>query len=178
MTSGYLPVCVDLDGTLIRGDVTAKAVATYAKRNFFNVLRMFYWFLHGRAHLKHRLALEVTLDASSLEYNRDVLNFIDKKKAAGHKIFLATACNRQYAEEVADFLGIFDGVFASDRNVNLRAEVKAQALTTIFGRGGFIYVGNSLDDVKVWDQSAECLLVAPSRCVLKKMRRRKCTVFH
>jgi phosphoglycolate phosphatase-like HAD superfamily hydrolase len=102
-----------------------------------------------------------------------LLNFITRKKTAGHKIFLATACNKRYADEIADFLNIFDGVFASDGRVNLRAEYKAMALVRIFGPRGFIYVGNSLDDIKVWDQSAECILVAPSKLVLAKMRYRK-----
>jgi phosphoglycolate phosphatase-like HAD superfamily hydrolase len=166
------PVCVDLDGTLIDEDVTQKALKIYVKRDFLNIFRVILWLLHGRAYLKHQLAQSVKLDVGSLRYNDNLLKYIAEKKNAGCKIFLATACNWDYAEDIADHLGIFDGVFASNDCVNLRAEAKALALVTMFGENGFVYVGNSHDDVCVWDKSAECIVVSPSVGVLWRMRNR------
>jgi FMN phosphatase YigB (HAD superfamily) len=166
------PICVDLDGTLINEDVTLKAMKIYAKCNFLNIFRMILWLLRGRAYLKHQLARLVRLDVASLPYNINLLKFLSKKKSGGCKIFLATACNRVYAEDIADHLGIFDGVFASDGCVNLRAEAKAFALVTMFGENGFDYVGNSHDDVCVWSRSAGCVVVSPSVGVLWRMRGR------
>jgi phosphoserine phosphatase len=171
------PLCVDLDGTLVRDDVTAIALNRYVRDNFLHVFRVFYWFLRGRAYLKHKLSQNIRLDASVLNYNQKFLNFIIDERKKGRRIFLATASNQSYAHEIADFLNIFDGVFASDERVNLRAEAKAIALTTIFGKNGFAYAGNSKDDLKVWDRSAECILVAPQKTALKKMQGRKYVLF-
>ncbi|MDR1334349.1 MAG: hypothetical protein LBJ71_03965 [Holosporaceae bacterium] len=167
-----MPICVDLDGTLIDEDVTLKALEIYVKSDFSNIFRVILWLLRGRAYLKHQLAQFVRLDVSSLSYNDNLLKYIAKKKSDGCKIFLATACNRVYAEDIADHLGIFDGVFASSDCVNLRAEAKALALVMMFGENGFVYAGNSHDDVCVWGKSAECVVVSPSIGVLWRMRNR------
>jgi hypothetical protein len=172
-----LPICIDLDGTLLREDVTEKAFKAYVKNSFCNVFRAFFWILRGRAYLKQKLAESVELDAASLKYNKKFLEFVLNKKKEGHKIFLATACSRIYADKVADYLGIFDGVFASDERTNLRAEAKARTLVAIFGENGFIYAGNSKDDVYVWDKCAECVLASPTKCALKKMRGRNYLLF-
>ncbi|MDR2646036.1 MAG: hypothetical protein LBC04_02580 [Holosporaceae bacterium] len=164
------PLCVDLDGTLIEEDVTLKAVKIYVNCSFFNLIMVLVWIIRGRAYLKYRIAQRVDLDVKSLSYRRKLLTFIREKKNKGHKIFLATACNQIYADSISDYLGIFDGVFASTERKNLRAEAKAQALVRAFGRKGFDYAGNSNDDIFVWKESAECILVAPTKNVLKKMQ--------
>ncbi|MDR2107423.1 MAG: hypothetical protein LBO73_02815 [Holosporaceae bacterium] len=171
------PLCTDLDGTLIKGDVTRKAAGIFAKRSFLNIFRMFFWLLRGRARFKQKLAESVDPDAASFEYNGVFLEFIRQKKKEGRRIFLATAANRIHAQKLADYLGIFDGVLASTNIVNLRAEAKARALIMLFGENGFAYAGNSEDDVKVWDKTDECILVSPSKAALKKMQNKKYLLF-
>jgi hydroxymethylpyrimidine pyrophosphatase-like HAD family hydrolase len=218
------PICVDLDGTLIRNDVTIRAFRAYLAGSVWSVFSVVFWLIKGRAYLKKQLASSVNLDPSLLDYNNDFLQFIIDKKKEGHKIFLATACDKIYADQIAEFLSIrllskpiaskdflvvsepkvhssasenqnigstqkipdgekfreqsiFDGVFASDGVTNLRAEAKAQALVTAFGKSGFIYAGNSEDDLKVWNKSAEYILVSPSKRVLRRMRGQKYLLF-
>jgi phosphoserine phosphatase len=171
------PICVDLDGTLIRNDVTIEAARVFVKRSFWNVFKIFFWFLRGRAYLKRKLALQVDLDVSLLEYNKKFLDYIISRKSRGHSIFLATACDSIYAEKIADCLKIFDGVFASNGKANLRAKAKAGALVEMFGERGFIYAGNSKDDMYVWNKSASCILVNPPRSVLNCMKKRKYLLF-
>ncbi len=127
--------------------------------------------------MKKRLSENVELDVSKLDYNRKFLDFIISKKNDGHQLFLATACDRSYAEKVADSLKIFDGVFSSDGVSNLRASAKAYALVTIFGDRGFIYAGNSKDDLDVWEKSDSCILVNPSKSILKKIKNKKYVLF-
>jgi phosphoserine phosphatase len=172
-----IPLCVDLDGTLIEDDVTLKALGIYVKRRFFNIFVVFFWMLHGRAYLKHKLAQCVDLDVESLRYRTEFLTFVRKRNEGGYRIFLATACNQVYANRIADYLGVFDGVFASTDRINLRASAKARALVAWFGKGKFDYAGNSSDDIPVWNESAECILVAPTVFVLKKMHGRKYLLF-
>ncbi len=171
------PICIDLDGTLIRDDVTVEAIKLFVRRNPLNLFKIFVWFLSGRAYLKKMLAINVDLDISALQYNKSFLEFLIRKKKEGHKLFLATASDQSYANKVADCLKIFDGVFASDGVVNLRAEAKADTLVAIFGKDGFIYAGNSKDDIYVWDKIAECILVSPTKSALKKMRNREYILF-
>jgi hydroxymethylpyrimidine pyrophosphatase-like HAD family hydrolase len=174
----FKPICVDLDGTLIKNDVTIEATRILIKQSFWNIFKICAWFLNGRTYLKRKLAIHVDLDVSDLDYNEELLDFIRSKRNEGHQIFLATACDVGYANKIADYLGIFDGVFASDANINLRAEAKALALATIFGEGGFIYAGNSEDDIYVWNKSAECILVNPTQSVINRMKGRRYLLFN
>ncbi|MDR0677386.1 MAG: hypothetical protein LBF57_01770 [Holosporaceae bacterium] len=171
------PICIDLDGTLIKEDVTFEACKIFIKRNYFNIFIIFGWLIQGRAHLKHMLGKCVEIDVSSLTYNKTLLEYIIKKKREGHKIFLATACNQIYANKVASHLKLFDGIFASSDQINLRSKAKAKALSTIFGEKGFIYAGNSVDDLKVWKKSSECILVTPTKSALRGMRGRDYLLF-
>lgn len=172
-----LPICVDLDGTLIHDDVTILALNKFVSRSCLHVFQVGAWFLRGRAYLKQQLALRVPLDPSCLRYNSAFLLYIKDKRKAGHRIFLATACNISYANAVAGYLGIFDGVFASDDVTNLRAEKKARALVMQFGNAGFVYAGNSKDDVAVWKYSAGNVLVTPTKSALKAMRGKQYVLF-
>ncbi|MDR1551387.1 MAG: haloacid dehalogenase-like hydrolase [Holosporaceae bacterium] len=173
-----LPICVDLDGTLIKGDVTMEAVKSYWRRDWLlNPFRLLYWLFLGRAQFKQNLAERVELDVSRLHYHEGLLKFLLDRKKKGHKVFLVTASNESFAGKVADHIGIFDGVLASNVRVNLRAKAKAEALVTIFGEKGFIYAGNSNDDLHVWRRSAGCIMMSPTNKMLKKVRGRRCIVF-
>lgn len=172
-----LPICVDLDGTLIRNDVTMIALKCFLKQRFWNVFLVIWWFFHGRARLKYELSKFVKLDFSKLDYNIEFLNFLKKKKNDGNHLFLATACNEKYAFFVADYLKIFDGIFASDINNNLRADNKANKLVSVFGEKKFVYAGNSKDDLKVWRHAAQIIIVAPAKNVLKELSGKEFILF-
>jgi phosphoserine phosphatase len=173
------PLCVDLDGTLIREDVTLLALKKFLRRNpLVNAAKIIYWLLEGgRACLKQKLALEVPIDVSTLSYNKKLLDFLLRRKSEGIRLFLVTACDKVYAEKIADSVGIFDGILASDGRVNLRALAKATTLVTLFGEQGFSYAGNSMDDVAVWDKCSECIIVDPTPSVLKAMENREYLLF-
>jgi hydroxymethylpyrimidine pyrophosphatase-like HAD family hydrolase len=177
VTDNLKPICVDLDGTLIRNDITVEAIKIFIKRRFGNIFKTILWFLRGRAYLKKKLASKVDIDIDSLDYNQEFLSFIMEKRNEGHRIFLATACDHVYAYKIADHLQMFDGVFSSNGEINLRAESKANTLAAIFGDRGFIYAGNSKDDIHVWNKSAECILVNPTKSVLHAMKNKKYLLF-
>lgn len=171
-----VPICVDLDGTLIRDDVTTIAATECVKRNIFNTFRLLFWCCGGIAHFKRRLSEVVPIDPTKLNYNEEFLEYLKRQKSNGHEIFLATGCDKRYADAVADYLKIFDGVFASDGKINLRGKNKANKLKTFFGND-FIYAGNSVYDVPVWDVCKEAVLVSPTRGALHGMQGRKYRLF-
>ena len=165
-----MPICVDLDGTLISEDITVISVKKFLTQSLWNIFKIMVWYFYGMPYLKKRVAQQINVDVSELTYNRKLLEFLKKKKVEGHKIFLATASDEILANKVADFLKIFDGVFASDGHAYLKAEVKANTLMTIFGEKGFIYAGNSIHDVPVWRKAAESILVNPDADAVAMMK--------
>ena len=154
-----LPLCVDLDGTLIATDLLWESYFALARRRPADLARTPAWLLRGRARLKSEIASRVELDASTLPYRREVVDFLAAEKARGRKLVLATASDRRLAQAVADHLGLFDEVMASDADGNLKGRAKLAALERRFGRGGFAYLGDSAADLPIWEGAGETLLV-------------------
>lgn len=170
-------ICVDLDGTLINSDLSIEAAKKFVRKNVFNIFRLAVWYFKGIQYLKYRVAEEVELDPSILPYNFSFLSYLTLKKSDGCKIYLATGATEKYANQVADYLKVFDGVFASDQEINLIGENKAEKLTKTFQKSGFDYAGNSVDDVPVWLQAAKKILVTPTPKALKLMKSIPHTLF-
>jgi 4-hydroxybenzoate polyprenyltransferase/phosphoserine phosphatase len=145
-----LPLVIDLDGTLLRSDVLVESGLQFIREQPERVFSLFRWLTAGKAALKHRLAAEVDLDVTSLPYDRAILDFILSERLRGRRIVLATATNIGIAARVADHLGLFDEVLASDADRNLSGAVKRAALVDAYGEAGFDYAGNAAEDVAVW----------------------------
>lgn len=168
-----VPLCVDLDGTLIKTDLLWEHLARLLRRNPVMIFRVLIWWLRGRAKLKQQLARRVKVDPATLPYHAEFLAWLKEQKAAGRKLVLATASDLQMALPVAEHVGLFDEVLGSDGKVNLRSGNKLKVLTEKFGPKGFDYAGNSTADYAVWRGSRQAIVVNASRAVLNKAA--KCT---
>jgi 4-hydroxybenzoate polyprenyltransferase/phosphoserine phosphatase len=152
-------LCVDLDGTLIRGNVLWECVLAVLKTHPSALLQVPFWLLSGRAALKRQLAARGHLDPARLPYRQQVVDFLRQEKSAGRRIALVTAADRELAESVARYLGLFDEVHASDGQVNLKGANKAGLLAERFAETGFDYIGDSAADVEVWRNSRAAYVV-------------------
>ncbi|MEM9677555.1 MAG: UbiA family prenyltransferase [Pseudomonadota bacterium] len=157
------PLCVDLDGTLVRTDLLHEAVFLLLRLNAFYLFFLPLWLLKGKAHLKAQIAQRVTPDAETLPYNSSVLEEIGNARSQGRPVVLATASPTGWANAVAKHLGVFDSVEASDGQTNLSARTKANKLSGRFGKRGYDYIGNSKADIAVWEDAREALVVPGER---------------
>ncbi len=155
-----IPLCVDLDGTLVKLDTLHQALFLLLRRDLASIFRIPGWILKGKAHLKNQIMQRVTLDASVLPYNRPFLNWLNEQHAGGRKLILATASNYRTAQAVANHLGIFDETLASDETTNLRQHRKLEAIKERFPKFG--YAGNDAYDIPLWEAAEEVILVNPT----------------
>lgn len=151
----------DLDGTLIKSDLLIESFLVYIKASFFAFFDVFVWLFSGKATLKRQLASRIFLNPANLPYNKDVLAYLQGEKSKGRYIVLASASNSLLVEGVAAHLDVFDEVISS-KGKNLSGSNKAEFLSERFGRAGFEYIGNSTDDIPVWNSSASAVVVASS----------------
>jgi phosphoserine phosphatase len=164
-----MPLVLDLDGTLIAGDLLHKSFVAVLRRNPFVVVRCAIWLLGGRAALKRQLALRARIDWDRLQLHQDIVALAIREKAAGRVIVLATAADAVLAEQLASRLGFIDQVFASDGQQNLKGSAKAEMLSRLFP-AGFIYAGDSAADLSVWRQARGIVLVNARRSVTEAAR--------
>jgi len=162
-----IPWSIDMDGTLIDEDVTEIAVRkSFTNPIFWPFLLWglilfglkgpagFYRFLENR--IPMRPSREVT-------YNEELKSLIESHRARGGKAVLATASHVNSGLNVVEDGGpaisaLFDDVWGScmdgdEKNVlDMAAERKASVLDRFLcqGKKGFVYAGNSKDDLSVW----------------------------
>lgn len=160
---------VDLDGTLLRTDTLLEMLSAHLRQHpndIFRLLRL--WFTAGKAALKQTIALEVTLEWGALPFEPCVWKTIEEAKRDGRDVVLATASNETVARAIANHVGMFDEVIASNGAVNLKGPTKATALVERFGVGGFDYIGNDRHDLPVLENARAGFLVAPSALLLRR----------
>jgi 4-hydroxybenzoate polyprenyltransferase/phosphoserine phosphatase len=155
-----LPLVIDLDGTLLRGDLLQESALRLLAVAPLQALRLPLWLMAGKAALKRGIADRVTLDVATLPYDERVLTWIDEERARGRHLVLCTASDERYAQAVAMHLGRFDEVIASDGQTNVSARRKAARLVERFGAQGFDYAGNSRDDLPVWAAARQAIVVS------------------
>ncbi len=166
-----VPLCVDLDGTLIRTDVLWESLVQLVKRRPLQALAIPFWWSRGRANLKREIAARVELDVAVLPYHQPFLAYLRTEHRAGRTLILATAADRRLAEPVARHIGLFADVVASDGTTNLRGHNKVRHLTERLGPRGFDYAGNSTVDLPVWQGSRRALVVNADERLAQRARK-------
>lgn len=162
---------MDLDGTLIEGDASWISVRTLFQRSPFVAFGLLPLFFVDRAKFKHELSRRYVPDPATLTFIPEVVAFAREQRAAGRTVVLATASNIAIASRVADHLQCFDEVIASDEHTFRGGRGKAKALTERFGEKGFVYAGNEVRDLPVWEAAAAAILVrvpGPVAAIAKK----------
>lgn len=174
--SATLPLCVDLDGTLVKSDTLLDSLCLLARRHPATLLRVPGWLARGKANLKREITARVPLDVAYLPYNEALVLYLREQAAAKRPIYLSTGADAAFGDRIAEYLGIFNGVFSSDGRTNLTGARKLQALEEQFGRGGFAYVGNSRADVPLLRAAGSAMLANPSAGLESSVRRSKIAV--
>jgi 4-hydroxybenzoate polyprenyltransferase len=164
-------ICVDLDGTLVKSDTLVDSVLVMARQKPLELLRIPGWIAQGKAKFKRKVSSEVALDVEHLPYNRPLLAWLRARHGEGRSIYLATASDHSLADRVAEYLGIFAGVLASDGQTNLAGGNKLAAFREQFGER-FCYIGNAKPDVELLAACEAPMVANPHRALTAGMRRK------
>jgi hypothetical protein len=165
-----VPLCVDLDGTLIRTDTLWESMVRLLRRNPLSVCCVLIWWLGGRARLKREIGQRVDLDPASLPYHAELMDFIRSERASGRRILLVTASDSKLANRVAQHVNLFHEVLASDGSTNLRGPAKSAKLVELFGERGFDYAGDSSVDFPVWAKARQAIVVTGNATLIERAR--------
>src|SRR5580692_9082589 len=100
------PLCVDLDGSLVKSDTLLDGLWLLARRHPAQLFLVPFWLARGRAALKIEVASRAPLDVAHLPYNATLLRYLQAERSAGRPIYLATGADGELANRVAAHLGI------------------------------------------------------------------------
>jgi hypothetical protein len=86
------PICVDLDGTLIKTDALVEEIVTiFSSRS--GIARLGSLATSDRATLKRRVSEIAGCSPDLLPYNTELIAYLNKKRQDGHLLVLATAAD-------------------------------------------------------------------------------------
>src|SRR5262245_52135869 len=111
------PLCVDLDGTLIKTDLLLEGVLLLLRRNLLYLFLLPVWLARGKAFLKQQVFRRARPNVATLPYNRPLLEMLRKARAGGREVVLVTAADQSVALEIARHLNLFSAVLASDGQI-------------------------------------------------------------
>lgn len=166
MKNSSKALCVDCDGTLIATDLLYEAFFLLLKQYPTGLLFLPFWLFKGKVFLKERLADHVNFNWANLPYREDVLSLINSARSENREVVLATASPLTWATGIANHLGCFDKVVATQNGVNLSGKNKADHLISLFGEKNFDYVGDSSVDLDVWAHSANAIIVSSNKSLI------------
>lgn len=165
----HIPLCVDLDGTLVRTDTLHESVLELLRLSPKSLVELPRWLMKGKAYTKYRIAESVCVDVATLPYCPEVIALIEAARDQDRQVILATAAAPQIANAVAAHLSLFDVVICNDEQTNLSGNKKALRLSEHFGEGGFDYIGNAVCDIPVWQQARNRIVVSPNHKLPNKL---------
>lgn len=166
------PLCVDLDGTLVKSDTLVDSLLVLLRTHPALMLMLPARLLRGKAAFKAFVTKSVSLDIAQLPYNRELLLFLQQQHKEGRAIYLATGADVVLAHRVATHLGIFSGVLGSDGATNLTGNKKLDGLRSRLGQGAFDYIGNGSPDLPLLAHATEAMVANPSLALRIKLRAR------
>lgn len=149
------PLIVDLDGTLIKHDILRLQLVLMVLKKPWYLIGFFVLLLtKGIARAKHFAAdLALIQSLHALPTNDLLVTKMNDYFSRGGEVILCTGASWKVADEVAAAYPSITKVFAS-REYSLTGRSKASFLASVFGEGGFYYVGNSRRDELVYAKSA------------------------
>ncbi|MEG9433142.1 UbiA family prenyltransferase [Terriglobus sp. ADX1] len=166
-----VPLCVDLDGTLVKSDTLVDAVLLLVRQQPTSPLYWPKWVSKGRAGFKREITGRAQVDVEFLPYNQPLLEYLWEQHALGRRIYLATAADIGFAQQVAAHFGdLFTGVLASDGTLNLAGANKLKAFQDRFPEG-FTYIGNAIPDRTLLRESVLPMVANPHRKLRKALQR-------
>ncbi len=166
------PLCVDLDGTLVKSDTFYDSICLLMRSHPSSILSLPFWVARGgKARAKAEVARRVSLDVVHLPYNQAVLHFLTQEHRQGRPIYLTTGADHSLADRVARHTGLFTGVVASDGTTNMIGKHKLAGLRKLFPE--FDYIGNAPPDLPALVSSQKAYVANPTLSLRLALKARK-----
>src|SRR5690242_17427836 len=74
-SSGDIPLCVDLDDTLVKTDTLLESLLLLAKKDFPRLFLLPLWLLKGKAYFKREVARHASLNVTLLPYHAALVRY-------------------------------------------------------------------------------------------------------
>ena len=142
---------VDLDGTLIKEDLSNLAFMNYLKKKPLNLIYHLIIFLFkGKSYLKEIISNDFRVPVESLTFNKAALDYVRDVKNRHRVVYLISGSHQILVDQFQDHLKIFFEAFGTNNKFNMVGQNKVQFINETLNISNFDYFGNSKKDLPIW----------------------------
>ena len=160
MSDHQVPLVVDVDGALVRGDLLWEGLVRLVVTRPHRIAGAARSLLRGRAALKALVAEVAGLDIRSVPLEPAVIQLIEEARRERRPVVLASVAHESHVAALAERVRA-DDAYGSDGRVNLKGAAKLKAIRARFPV--FDYVGNRSADRVLWIEARKAYAVNVSR---------------
>ena len=142
---------VDLDGTLIKEDLSNLAFSHSLKtRPFKTLLYLLIFLFRGKPYLKDKISKNFNIPFENLTFNKAAFEFIREVKNRHRVVYLISGSHQVLVDQMGKYLNIFFESFGTRDNFNMVGNNKVQFIKENLKIHDFDYLGNSQKDLPIW----------------------------
>jgi len=159
---------VDLDGTLIKEDLSNLAFQQSLKNYPFKTLFYLLVFLFkGKPYLKDKISKNFDIPFENLTYNKAAFDFIREVKNRHRVVYLISGSHQILVDQMGKHLNIFFESFGTRDNFNMVGSNKVQFIKEDLKIHDFDYLGNSHKDLPIWQYTKRAIYTNASEELIK-----------
>ena len=159
---------VDLDGTLIKEDLSDLAFSHSMKNAPIRTLFYLFIFLfRGKPYLKDKISKNFTVPFKNLTFNKAAFNFIREQKKCHRVVYLISGSHQILVDQMSRNLNIFLESFGTRDNFNMVGHNKVRFIKENLKIHDFDYLGNSHKDLPIWEYTKRAIHTNASRELIK-----------
>ena len=142
---------VDLDGTLIKEDLSNLAFMDYLKKKPFKTLYHLIIFLFkGKPYLKEIISTDFRVPIERLTFNKGALDYVRDIKNRHRVVYLISGSHQILVDQIDNHLRIFFESFGTQDDFNMVGNNKVKFINRKLNIQDFDYFGNSKKDLPIW----------------------------
>ena len=155
---------VDLDGTLIKEDLSDLAFVNSLKTNPLMLIFYIIVFLFkGKSYLKEKISKNYIVPIEKLNFNNAALDYIKDVKKRHRVVYLISGSHQLLVDQIDKHLRIFFESFGTNINFNMVGENKVKFINNELKILEFDYLGNSKQDLPIWEYTKKIIFTNVSK---------------
>jgi len=172
--SSLKPLFVDLDGTLIKEDLSHEAFFYFFKKKpMFCLYHILIFLFLGRTYLKEKISEIFTVELSKLTKNQNCLEYVKNAKNNNRTIYLISGSHQLLVNQISSQLNLFNDVFGTHKNFNMIGKNKIYYINQQLKIFDFEYIGNSKQDLPIWKHTKKVIFTNATPSLRKQIQKLK-----
>ena len=155
---------VDLDGTLIKEDLSDLAFVNSLKNNPLRlIIYLIVFFFKGKSYLKEKISKNYIIPIEKLNFNNAALDYIRDVKNRHRVVYLISGSHQLLVDQIDRHLRIFFESFGTKLDFNMVGKNKVEFINNELKISDFDYLGNSKQDLPIWEYTKKIIFTNVSK---------------